>query len=754
MPASNPEIDRQLAEFDARNSPAGRLIRYAHSRVRQVYWRQIMTLTGMAGLSLLISPAIGLLAGLIAVLGEAVDCLYLRTIPARIDRGSPLSRLLLLSSVTAAFQAASIAACVVLAWYAAPDHATASFALAYLMGATTNAGVVLPFHRVAALTRFAVYGVTVLGLFVVDFVQRDEPFERAVSDLFAVLILIYVSYLFVGFAVSTHRSRTARNRALLVQGFELAQANRDLIEQQKEVRNLALVARHANDSVIMARPDGRITWANDAFTRITGYDLAEARGKTPAELLNAPETDPAASAGIARALAEGRPHRTQILNRTRDGRRVWIGTNLVPMHDESGRVEMVIAIERDITDAKAREAELAKARDAAEASERAKAQFLAAMSHEIRTPMNGIIGMADLLAEAGLSRENRHYVETIRRSGEALLKIINDVLDFSKLAAGAPATHPVDFTLLDPVDEAVTLLGPQARKKELFIDVETAAGLPERVLGDDGRLRQILINIIGNAVKFTETGGVTLRIDASDEAGGHRLRFTVQDTGIGIAPDRLEHVFEEFAQADGATTRQFGGTGLGLSISRLLAREMGGDITVASTPGKGSVFTVTVLFAAVEDRDASPSATDHPRASDALTGARILVAEDNKTNRLLVRKYLKGQPLELLFAENGREAVRMVRDTDPDIVLMDMAMPEMDGLAATRAIRQANGTRPQIIALTANAFASDKAACLSAGMDGFLTKPLRKSELLRVLARATRTAATRPSPPAAARGPH
>ena len=290
---------------------------------------------------------------------------------------------------------------------------------------------------------------------------------------------------------------------------------------------------------------------------------------------------------------------------------------------------------------------------------------------------------------------------------------------------------------------------PLARSKGLYVDVVAETPLPDRVRGDDGRLRQILINIVGNAIKFTAEGGVTVTIASHADDTGHRLSFAVQDTGIGIAPDRLDHVFEEFEQSDTATTRQFGGTGLGLSISRLLAREMGGDVTVASVPGQGSCFTLTVLFGRVVGKERPPPPL-LAHAPGALSGRTVLVAEDNKTNQLLLRKYLKGQKLTLHFAENGQQAVDMVAALDPDIVLMDMAMPVMDGLAATRAIRKTRADRPQIIALTANAFASDKATCLGAGMNGFLTKPLRKDDLLRMLAQsATYDAAGTPGDAAA-----
>ncbi|MDU8929438.1 ATP-binding protein [Alisedimentitalea sp. MJ-SS2] len=732
MAADVQEIERQLAEFDARNSPAGLLERYARARVRLFWWRQIMTVLGVVGLAILVSPQVGVIAGMIGLTGEAVDCLYLRGVPRRLARPGRFASTAWISTVTAAFQALTTAIGVGIAWFGTDEFPISVFALTFLLGASTNAAVVLPFHRRAGFARLIVLGGTVPVLFLIGFLWLPGAQKFAVFDFVAALIMSYIFSVFVRSTLASATNQHDRARELFIYGVELARANHELEAKEKETRSLALVAQHANDSVIMSGPDGRIVWVNEGFTRITGYTREEAIGECPPDLLNAPETEKDVSDAIGRAVIEGQPHRSQVLNQTKDGRRIWMGVNLVPVRDATGNIEFSIAIERDITDIKMRESQLAQAKEDAEKGEEAKAQFLAAMSHEIRTPMNGIIGMADLLSEADLSRENRHYVETIRRSGEALLTIINDILDFSKLAAGKPATHAVEFTLLAPVDEAVMLLTPEARKKGLYVDVVAQTALPERVLGDDGRLRQILINIIGNAVKFTSQGGVTVSMSCHTGQDGHRLSFAVKDTGIGIPEGRLEQVFEEFAQADAATTREFGGTGLGLAISRLLAREMGGDIEVSSFHGEGSCFTVTVLFA----KASSELEETVPRdcgAPDALEGKTVLVAEDNKTNQLLLKKYLKDQPLSLHFADNGKQAVDMVAEHDPDIVLMDMAMPVMDGLAATRVIRKSHATRPRIIALTANAFASDKAVCLSAGMDGFLTKPLRKSDLLHAL---------------------
>lgn len=746
MTAAIQDIRARLDAFDTRHAPTGLFLRYAHGRVAHFWGRQVMTLLGSLALLFLAGPVFGLMAVVMALAGEIVDCGLLRAVPGLLKRGADPACLSRLAILSAGFQAATIGACIVLAWHGVPDDAATAFAMAFAAGAAINAGLVLPFHRHAALVRLVIYAATMAGLFLSEILTRGHLSQRALFDLIATGIMGYAIHIFLGFVTSGHRRHTSNSRELLVQSLDLARANTHLKDQQREARNLSLVARHANDSVIMAEPDGCIFWVNEAFTRITGYSLQEARGLRPSELLNAPDTDLAVSDGVAAAVTAGRAHRAEILNQRKDGGLIWIETNIVPVLDEAGAVEMVISIERDISSAKTHEAELAKAKIAAEKGERAKASFLATMSHEIRTPMNGIIGMADLLAEAPLDSGNRHYVQTIRQSANALLRIINDILEFSRLDAGKPVLHANVFAPADCIGEALAILKPQARAKGLTLDLLIGGALPDRVTGDDGRLRQILINIVGNAMKFTPHGGVTIRASARREGDGHEFRFEIEDTGIGIAPDRVAHVFDEFEQADTATTRQFGGTGLGLSISRLLAREMGGDITLTSTLGQGSCFTVTLHMATAPDATQRPPAP--PEQPPDLAHRVVLVAEDNRTNRLLVQKYLEDTPLTLLFAENGREAVEMTRCHRPDIVLMDMSMPEMDGLAATRAIRADAPAQPCIVALTANAFASDRAACLAAGMNGFLTKPLRKDDLLRVLAQSTAPAPFPFPPPA------
>ncbi len=714
---------------DLRNTPDGLFLRYCRGRLRSFAQRQILTLTGGLAVATLSSPQMGVTVMALALLGEGLDCLALRAVLGAARGGAVPRGARPLVTVTAAIQAATILAAVGLTLRSADRFAADFFVSAFLASAVINAGLSLPHHAGSALARIAIHmgGLCALAARSLwETVQGIALVESHGYDLVGIVVLMIMTTGFLSFVRGAHRRQVAYDRALLDERARLR-------TQETKARQLALVAENANDCVVITRKDGRISWVNNTFTRATGYTFDEAVGRNPGDLLNAPDTDPETVRQLINAHKSKVPIRIEVLNRRKDGSRFWMETSLTPIFNPDGSHAMTIGVERDISAMKEREAELARARQAAEEAASAKARFLATMSHEIRTPMNAVIGMAELLREGPLAPDQMHAVDTIVDAGRALLAIINDILDLARLQSGNPVIRAETFSISACVNGVIDLMGPLARAKGIALTADLSDDTPP-LIGDDGRLRQILVNLVGNAIKFTPSGSVRVVLGLGRTDDLAQVEIAVIDTGIGIAGDRLEHVFDSFTQADGEITRRFGGTGLGLTISRLLAREMGGDITARSSPGAGSEFRLTLTLTVAKPDDARPTLAAAPPPVMPTAGLRILVAEDNATNRLIVSRMLSTTQAEIAFAEDGRAAVSRALDWLPDVIFMDISMPELDGIEATRRIRAAerSGDRPRahIVALTANAFDEDRQACIAAGFDAFLTKPLNKADLL------------------------
>ena len=397
---------------------------------------------------------------------------------------------------------------------------------------------------------------------------------------------------------------------------------------------------------------------------------------------------------------------------------------------------------------KQRTADLERSMQQAETASRVKSEFLAMMSHEIRTPMNGVLGMTSVLLDSPLSQEQRRHAGTIRDSAENLLRIINDVLDFSKLDAKAMEFEVVPFDLHALLDYAIEIVQPKAKSKDIDLKLSLEPDVAQYVRSDPGRIRQVLLNLLGNSVKFTEQGSVTLKVSSACTQNNEVcLRFEIIDTGIGIPEDRLDRLFQSFSQTDASMSRRFGGTGLGLAISKKIIDCMGGVIGVDSSPGCGSTFwfDVPVGPASAADVEGSIRRVEQVHADAALESIaalgrplQLLVAEDNATNQLVVRSVLAKYGIVPDFAGNGMEAIDAIKLRPYDVVLMDVFMPDMDGLTATKIIRARTGpeARIPIIALTANAFAHDVEQCRQAGMNAHIGKPFRTEELLVALGNA------------------
>lgn len=399
-------------------------------------------------------------------------------------------------------------------------------------------------------------------------------------------------------------------------------------------------------------------------------------------------------------------------------------------------------IKAEIASRRRAQEEALEAKDAADHANQSKSEFLAAMSHEIRTPMNGIIGFSNLLMDTPLNEDQRDYVHTLKGSADSLLQLLNDILDLSKIEAKCVTLEQIPFPLHKTLVEVVTLLAPRAAEKGLSLSLENDAG-PLHLVGDPVRLRQILLNLVSNAVKFTAAGRVTLRVRwqppvTSSTSSLGALRCDVIDTGIGIAPDEVKRLFQRFSQVDSSTTRRYGGSGLGLVISRELAALMGGSLTVHSHPGRGSTFTLQIPTTIAEaPPTAAPCVSSTPPILVEGISGHVLLAEDNAINRKVASHMLKKLGYHFDIAHNGRECVALAASGTYDLILMDCEMPEMDGLAATREIRLAEppGRHVPIVALTANALAGAEAQCLAAGMDGYLTKPVQMETLRSTLQR-------------------
>ena len=491
------------------------------------------------------------------------------------------------------------------------------------------------------------------------------------------------------------------------------------------------------DALMTTDPSGIITDVNKQMQALTGCSRDELIGAPFKDYFTDPER---AEAAIKLVLSVKKVTDYELTARARDGKQTVVSYNATTFYDRNRTLQGVFAAARDVTERKRVEAELQQAKAAAEHASQAKSEFLASMSHEIRTPMNAIMGVADLLAKTDLSAAQEKYVQIFRRAGDNLLDLINDILDLSKIEALQLELERTGFSLKERLEKVIEMVAARAHEKGLALVCEIAPNVPDDVIGDPTRLRQVLLNLLGNAIKFTQSGEVSLRVTRCPDSSSStalRLTFTVADTGIGIPTDKLDQVFERFTQADSSTTRRFGGSGLGLTISKRLVELMGGRIWVESEVGQGSVFAFTVPLEiwVAADQPAAVSISTGPELP--LPALRILLAEDSPDNCTIMMAFLEHTPYRVEIAATGAIACEKFTAENYDLVLMDWQMPVMDGLAATRAIRaweEANHLPPTpIVALTASASKGDKEKCLAAGCTAFLTKPIKQEVLLQTI---------------------
>jgi PAS domain S-box-containing protein len=521
---------------------------------------------------------------------------------------------------------------------------------------------------------------------------------------------------------------------------------------------LALVASKTDNAVIIMDAGGTIEWVNDGFVRMTGYDSPDVRGASLSDFLGGAESE--SDLSVRQSLDTGHGFSQEVKHRRRDGQAYWASVSVTPVFDDAGKTTRWIGIATDVTRRREAQEELAKARDLAEAANRAKSQFLANISHEIRTPMNAILGMTELALSTDMTEEQKEYLTTVKRSADSLLCLLNDLLDLSKIEAGRLEISAERFDLQELLEDTLKPASVQATQKGLKLTWEVQGDVPHQLIGDDARLRQVLVNLVGNAIKFTHQGGVSVNVESQWQSGDEiGLKISVRDTGIGISGDQLQSIFDAFTQANSATSRRYGGTGLGLTICGHLVELMGGRIWVESVLGAGSTFHCTVRLKTgpgiAIDTERSPSSTQRSMASRG--GMRVLTADDNAANRMLVARILQKRGHEVMEAETGAEVLAILREQEVNVLLLDVQMPDSDGFTVTAAIRaQETVGRPRlpIIAVTAYAMDGDRERCLEAGMDGYLAKPVQTRELVALVetlasTRASQSGSHNESPPEA-----
>ena len=513
-------------------------------------------------------------------------------------------------------------------------------------------------------------------------------------------------------------------------------ANRRLVAANTELREYEHVVQATSAMVLAIEPEGAIRWVNEAFEKFTGWSLDEIVGQRPGDVLGGPDTDQEDLEEVRRALAIGDHFDGELDYVTKSGQAFRAAISCSPLHDEDGSLTGYVVVQSDVTERHAAEQLLVQAREAAEAAAREKAAFLAVMSHEIRTPLNAVLGMTDLLRLTELNSEQREFTETAHRSGQHLLSLLNDILDFSALESGELTSDVHAFSLDQLVTDCLEMVRPAARSIGIALRVDRAPDMPSHIASDAVRIRQILVNILGNAVKFTNEGTVTLGVSLGEEGtvpGSRLLHMTVIDTGIGVSQERSESLFRPFVQADRSTTRRYGGTGLGLPISRGLARGLGGDITLRSTPGEGTQVDAWVSVIPADSTDGDESGV--PRSSD-LPPLRVLVAEDDPVNQVVIRAMLARIGIEPQIVGDGEEALAVLRTSTFDVILLDLQMPVLDGLETASAIAGLPAeSRPYVAAVTADASHAAHSRIASDDFDDYLAKPVSLEALTQLLSR-------------------
>jgi PAS domain S-box-containing protein len=590
--------------------------------------------------------------------------------------------------------------------------------------------------RALALTTLVAAGALLVD-YLLNVVVLDAPqtFSPISTLAIAVVVALPLSYVLSSQHVDLARARNFLIETLADREAAITEAQEALARFQASEDLYRLLADNLSDTVSLWDGDGARLYSSPSIERLLGYSLAEYMVLPPDMGVN-PDDYRTIVALVSTLTHEGGPRSVEYRRTRRDGNELWLESTYTSLPDHGG----LISATRDITKRKTLELALVAALEQAQQAVTAKSDFLANMTHELRTPLNAIIGFSEVLQRSrGLNGQDARHVELIQAASMTLLGVVNDVLDFSRLEAGGVDLDPQPFDPAILAEEACALVEDQAAAKTLRL-VVAPGPTPRPMVGDAPRLSRVLLNFLSNAVKFTREGEVVVRLDQRGEGEKAVLRVEVTDTGIGIPADQIDGVFERFAQADAAVSRRFGGTGLGLAISKRLIDKMGGTIGAESRLGRGSTFwfEVPLPFAGGRDTHAVHAPRPHLAAPEFEAALRVLLVEDNAVNRELVCAMLGPFDMVIDTARDGVEGVEAAQRGSYDLILMDVQMPVMDGLTATRRIRAAEtGARTPIIAMTANVLPDQIAGCLAAGMDDHVGKPIDLHSLLRTVARWT-----------------
>ncbi len=735
-----------LKKFDAAYAPAGMLRRYAKARSGTIWMRVCVVGAACLLLAIAASPLTSLLVALVAVPLDFVEYWVLRKWLKRdIFDQKIVGRSIIIASFV---QSIGIGCGLFLTGIYSNEMRLLAWTV--LMGAVINSMLLAQYHRPSHYLRIVGLSGFAGAVLVQSWMIGNISLVMMVSEA---AMLAAIGGMLWG--LFTHLARREQR---------MRHAERALLSRSEYAERLALVAKHASDSIILMDAALNIKWVNPQFTNVTGYAPEDAIGRTPAQLLNHPDTSPKAIQKLVEAGRNKRPVRLRILNRTKDNRAIWVETHQTPVIDSNGSIEAFIAVERDVSDVVARENQLRVALLAAEDADREKTAFLSRMSHELRTPANGILGGIEMLQETSFDLKQTEALDIIDASAHRLMSLVDNIVTIAGTQSNSIETQFEDIDVDEIVGSVLGKYQMIAGEKGIDMIANVAETARVTLRTDPSFVHGILDRLVSNAVKFTAKGSVTLKAWVEQD---NWLHIAVEDTGVGIPDEKIGEIFKPFEQVDEADTRNFDGAGLGLATAKNLATLLGGRIVFRQGSNGGSRFKLKIPVFVDQKRPhrsryvpklneqttavvmtgeplvdgvecAVPEKGVVPSIEEASAPQmRLLVAEDNRTNRLLIKSMLKNAGHAIEFAQDGVEAVERYVGNRPDFVLMDLSMPNKNGFDATREIRALEAKdslrRCPIVAVTANVTEADRRKCFDAGMDAFLPKPLKKALLLETI---------------------